>query len=83
MFSSVGPFFEKGGGGQENFGQKLKFLGFFQLRSPLMLPNVDGAWQTKANFQCRGTSFHGPLEYRATKSSIPPELLGSPLRQSV
>ena len=34
-FSSVGPFFEEGGGGLENFGQKLKFLGFFQLRSPL------------------------------------------------
>ena len=29
MFSSVGPFFEEGGGGLENFGQKLKFLGFF------------------------------------------------------
>ena len=24
-FSSVGPFFEEGGGGLENFGQKLKF----------------------------------------------------------
>ena len=24
-FSSVGPFFEEGGGGPENFGQKLKF----------------------------------------------------------
>ena len=36
MFLSVGPFFEEGGGGGlENFGHKLKFLGFFQLRSPL------------------------------------------------
>ena len=34
-FSSVGPFFEEGGGGLENLGQKLKFKGFFQLRSPL------------------------------------------------
>ena len=34
-FSSVGPFFEEGGGALEKFGQKLKFLGFFQLRSPL------------------------------------------------
>ena len=34
-FSSVGPFFKEGGGGRENFGQKLKFFGFFQLRSPL------------------------------------------------
>ena len=35
MFLLVEPFFEEGGGGQENFGQKLKFFGFFQLRSPL------------------------------------------------
>ena len=35
MFLLVGPFFEEGGGGLENFGQKLKFYGFFQLRSPL------------------------------------------------
>ena len=34
-FSSVGPFFEEGGGGLENFGQKLRFLGIFQLRLPL------------------------------------------------
>ena len=34
-FLSVGPFFKEGGGGLENFGQKLKFLGFIQLRSPL------------------------------------------------
>ena len=34
-FSSVGPFFKEGGGGTENFDQKLKFLGFFQLRWPL------------------------------------------------
>ena len=25
-FSSVGPFFKEGGGGLENFGQKLKFF---------------------------------------------------------
>ena len=38
MFSSVGPFFKEGGGGDlENFGQKLKFWGFFQLRSPLRI----------------------------------------------
>ena len=36
LFSSVGPFFEEWGGGLENFGQKLKFFGFFQLRSPLI-----------------------------------------------
>ena len=36
-FSLVRPFFEEGGGGLENFGQKLKFWGFFQLRSPLIL----------------------------------------------
>ena len=36
-FSSVGPFFEEGGRGLENFGQKLKFWGFFQLRSPLRI----------------------------------------------
>ena len=34
-FTSVGPFFEEGGGGLENFGHKLKFWGFFQLRWPL------------------------------------------------
>ena len=34
-FSPEGPFFEEGGWGHENFSQKLKFLGFFQLRSPL------------------------------------------------
>ena len=31
-FPSVGPFFEEGGGGLENFGQKLKFLGFFSIK---------------------------------------------------
>ena len=37
-FSSVGPFFKEGGGGDlENLGQKLKFWGFFQLRSPLRI----------------------------------------------
>ena len=30
-FSSVGPFFEEGGGDLENFGQKLKFIGFFSI----------------------------------------------------
>ena len=30
-FSSVGPFFKEGGGGLENFGKKLKFLGFLDL----------------------------------------------------
>ena len=34
-FLRLGPFSKRGGGGLENFGQKLKFLGFFQLRSPL------------------------------------------------
>ena len=29
MFSSVGPFFEEGGRGPENFGQKLNFSDFF------------------------------------------------------
>ena len=35
MFSLVGPFFKEVGGGLENLGQKLKFLGFFKLSSPL------------------------------------------------
>ena len=35
MFSSIWPSFWRGGGGPENFGQKLKFWGFFQLRWPL------------------------------------------------
>ena len=30
MFSSVGPFFEEGGGGPENFGQKLIFWEIFK-----------------------------------------------------
>ena len=38
-FSLVEPFFKEGGGGLENFGQKLKFKGFFQLKSPLSLLN--------------------------------------------
>ena len=38
-----GPFFEEGGGGGlESFGQKLKFLGFFQLRSPLRMSQEIG-----------------------------------------
>ena len=28
-FLSVGPFFKEGGGGLENFGQKLKYREFF------------------------------------------------------
>ena len=36
MFLLVRPFFEEEGDGLEYFGQKLKFLGIFQLRSPLM-----------------------------------------------
>ena len=38
MFSLVGPFFKEGGGGLKNSGQKLKFLEFFKLRSPLRGP---------------------------------------------
>ena len=30
-FLLVGPFFEEGGRGLENFGQKLKILGFFSI----------------------------------------------------
>ena len=34
----VGPFFKEGGGGPENFCQKLKFKVFFQLRWPPTSP---------------------------------------------
>ena len=29
---SVGPFFEEGGRGQENFGQKMQFFGLFRAK---------------------------------------------------
>ena len=34
-FRRYGQNSSRGGGGLENFGKKLKFWGFFQLRSPL------------------------------------------------
>ena len=40
LFLLVGPFSKRWGGGLENFGEKLKFLGFFQLRSLLLPKNV-------------------------------------------
>ena len=41
-FSLVGPFFEEGGGGLGNFGQKLKFLGFFSIEvAPYKKLNLD------------------------------------------
>ena len=49
-FSSVGPFFKEEGGGLENFGQKLKFLGFFQLRLPLNPIGAGGGLNQPALF---------------------------------
>ena len=48
-------------GGLENFGQKLKFLGFFQLRWPLTVISGEQEGVSEKNFSPTGLNNFQPL----------------------